>query len=164
MAVILAEVTQDAQYYWPQMHGGLLPFKTISHFRIGGGGWVETETGRQRRLPDASLHDLDCITDLTRPTGSKRYVDPQPYYEKALTLSDITFESPSTIRIRCTLDFNEFNSDFNGGNPNLWELGIFSDHPDPAFVGKKLMVAYGTFPKEIKDGSKQLENILRITF
>ena len=133
-------------------------------------------TGPTPRAPDASLRDgttniqdLDSIVDASRSV--KRYPsDSVGWFEKALVLSDFLFVSPSTIQVRCFLDFGDFNDDGAGFSPEVWELGIFSDHPDftrePVNTpgAKRLMVAYGTFPKEIKDATKQIEHFVRLTF
>jgi hypothetical protein len=49
-----------------------------------------------------------------------------------------------------------------GNNPEIWEIGLFSDHPEVAGAG--LLVAYGTFPVEIKDNTKQIVNNVRIVW
>ena len=182
MAVILGVVTEDCRKYWPQFFGTLLGISDgvttqvpqawnplITHFKMGEGGWVDPGSGKVPRTPDPTLRresapliqDLDAAVDLTR--GVPRYPsDSQFVFEKVLTISDFSFDGPSTIRITCLLDFTEANDDGFSNSPEFWEIGFFSDHPlEP---GEKLMVAYGTFPMEIKDGSKQLENVVRIVF
>jgi hypothetical protein len=179
MAIIPAKVTVDARKYWPQFFGGLLgvPSTTtlvgtswnpiIKTFKVGEGGWLNPGPTRRdppeddlRRL-DNNIQDIDAIVDPTRPGLSQRYAaDQRAFFEKAVTLSDMAFESPTTLRVRCLLDFGEFNDDGFGNDPEIWEIGLFSDHPTVA--GQKLMVAYGTFPLETKNGSKQLENLVRI--
>lgn len=190
MAVIPAVVTNDAKKYWPQFLGQLLGLPgtpsaqpavwdpRIKLFRYGEGGWQLSGLVKVPRTPDADLRrgdvpgnvqDIDAICDLTR--GVPRY-DQNPLspnysvgnYQKSLTPADFTFESPSTIRIRCFLDFGEFNEDTpgSGRNPEIWEMAVFSDHP--TLAGEYLMVAYGTFPKEDKNGTKQIENVLRLVF
>lgn len=183
MAIIPAKVTVDARKYWPQFFGGLLgnPATTtivgvqwhpvITSFKIGEGGWIDPGSGRVRRDPpeddlrriDNNIQDIDAIVDPTRPIMSQRYpaVD-RASFEKALVLADFTYESLTTLRVRCFLDFGEFNDDGFGNDPEIWEIGLFSDHPTAS--GEKLMVAYGTFPVETKNVTKQLENIVRIVF
>jgi len=181
MAIIPAKVTVDARKYWPQFFGGLLgnPATStivgtqwdpiIKTFKVGEGGW--TNPGPVRRDPpeddlrrlDNSIQDIDAIVDATRPVMSQRYTaSTRASFEKALVLGDFTFETASTLRVRCFLDFSEFNDDGFGNPPEIWEIGLFSDHPTVS--GQKLMVAYGTFPEEIKNVSKQIENIVRIVF
>jgi hypothetical protein len=183
MAIIPAKVTEDARKYWPQFFGGLLgnPSTTtlvgiswnpiLKTFKVGEGGWIDPGPGRVRRDPpednlrrlDNSIQDIDAIVDPTRPLINQRYVAvDRGNFEKALVGSDFLFETPTTLRIRCFLDFAEFNNDGFGNDPEIWEIGVFSDHPTVA--GQKLMVAYGTFPKETKNITKQLENIVRIVF
>lgn len=182
MAVITAVVTEDARKYWPQLFGLLLGDPStvtdvgfswnpaIKTFKVGEGGWVDTGAGRVRRLPtdnlrrvDNNIQDIDAIVDGTRALVDQRYpaAADRAFFEKALITSDFTFEAPSTLRVRCFLDFAEFNSDGFGNFPEIWEIGLFSDHPTA--VGQKLMVAYGTFPLEIKDGASPVENVVRIS-
>jgi hypothetical protein len=40
------------------------------------------------------------------------------------------------------------------GLPEIWEIGLFDQNND--------MILYGTFSKETKDATKQIENICRI--
>ena len=170
MAVIPAVVTVDAREFWPKMFGGLATFKQILNFKVGEGGWVDPGGGKEPRVPDASLRrldnslqDIDCIVDPTRALIDQRYpTESRAYFQKDLDPADITFVSPSTLRVRCLLDFGEFNDDGYGNNPEIWELGIFSEHPTVG--GAELMVAYATFPQETKDGTKQIENIIKIVF
>jgi hypothetical protein len=176
MPVIPGVVTEDARKYWPQFFGNLLSSwdPIFTHFKVGEGGWIDPGTGAEprtpvddlRRLTSPLIQDIDLIVDSTRAAIDQRYPHPGGgyvgYYQKALTGGDLVFETPSTIRVRCLLDFAEFNDDGAGNYPEIWEIGIFSEHPTEA--GEKLMVAYGTFPMQVKDNTKQLENLVRITF
>jgi hypothetical protein len=176
MAVIPAVVTTDARIYWPQMFGNLQTFQAITHFKVGEGGWVDPGGGAEPRVPDANLRrldnnlqDIDVIVDPTRAPIDQRYdATPGPTYSrgwfsKDLDPADFTFVSPSTLRVRCLLDFSEFNDDSEGNNPEIWELGLFSPHPlNPTTW--ELMVAYATFPMETKDATKQIENIIKVVF
>jgi hypothetical protein len=180
-SAITATVTADARKYWSQFFGLLLGNPstttavgttwnpTLRSFKVGEGGWTDPGSGRVRRNPvddnlrrlDNNLQDIDAIVDVTRATLDRRYpADSRAFFEKALVPGDFTFEAPSTLRVRCFLDFSEFNSDGFGNFPEIWEIGLFSDHPTT--TGQKLMVAYAAFPKEIKNGSNPLENIVRI--
>lgn len=182
MAVVPGVVTADARLYLPQLLGGIYQpgtttvagsiwNPTLTHFKVGEGGWIDPGSGKVPRTPDPALRrlsapliqDLDAIVDATRAPIDQRYaVDERATFEKALTSGDFLFEGPTTIRVRCLLDFAEFNDDGFGNDPEIYEIGVFCDHPVEA--GEKLMVAYGTFPVQTKDNSKQLENLIRITF
>ena len=175
MAVIAGVVTTDARIYWPQMFGGLQTFHQIDLIKVGEGGWIDPGGGRVRRTPDPNLRrldtgvqDIDAIVDATRAVPDQRYAaDERGSFEKALTALDFTFESPSVLRVRVALDFGEFNDDGFANDPEIWEVGIFSDHPRAGIelpAGTKLMVGYATFPQETKDSSVQLENIVRLIF
>jgi hypothetical protein len=217
MANILATVTEDARKYWPQFFGTLLGIDVttvagdwnplIKFFRVGEGGWItDTNTPRTpqpdlRRIDSSTgsswggplyLQDLDCVIDPQRAAPDRRYSDDGlGWYEKELDPgTDFIFTAPSTIQIRCLLDFSEFNDTFAQAsptvtNPNICELALFSDHPlinatypsaahnranhadyiDPNFLpDNRLMIAYGTFPVEVKDSSKQIEHLVQIVF
>lgn len=155
----------------------------LKFFRVGEGGWVDPGTGRVARTPDPALRrlaapliqDLDCLVDPTRAVPAQRYegnpANPdfsRGNFQKAFVVGDITYEvgPPRAIRIRCLLDFADFNEDWpgSGRNPEIWEVGIYSDHPEIVTpTSDLLMVAYGTFPMQTKTAVKQIENIVRIT-
>lgn len=170
MAVINGIVTTSAREAWPKMFGGLLPFSQIAYFRIGEGGWQDLGGGRERRTPSTAYTNLDLVLDPARALMDQRYSGAESfgYYQKALVGSDFVFESPTILKIRCFLDYGEYNTKgaagaslvYNVGGlgvaPELWELGVFDSANN--------MVAYGTFPKQTKDGTKQLENVVRIAF
>ena len=170
MPVIPAVVTNLARANWPQMLGGLITFQQISYFRVGEGGWFFNGLTLQRepRTPDPTLTDIDIKLDPARPLLSKRYNVGENfgYYQKALLGSDFFFEGPTTLRVSCLLDNPEYNLENAGTliydvggpyvSPEIWEIGLFD--------AANIMVAYGTFPKETKDASKQIENIVRIVF
>lgn len=193
MATILATVTEDARKYWPQFFGGIFGIDavttpgtptwnpTLFTFKVGEGGWIDPGGGAVRRTPDPALRivaaspndiqDLDAIVDPTRLVVDQRYPsDSLATFEKALVPSDFTYVAPSTIKVRCFLDFGDFNDDGFANSPEIWEIGIFSDHPLFARVAagtpgaKRLMVAYGTVPKELKDSAKQLSHTVRISY
>lgn len=170
MAVIPAVVTAQARERWPKMFGGLLPFKLITKFRIGEGGWVYNPLPavREPRVPDPTLTYLDIIQDQIRIPINKRYNVGENfgYYEKLLTGADFSFESPTSLKVSCMLLNTEYNAKNDGTliydvggpytSPELWELALL-DADD-------VMVAYGTFPKQTKTGANPIENIMRITF
>lgn len=186
MAIVTAVITKDAREFWAKLFGGLLgdPSTTtnpatpeydhrIKFFKIGEGGFVDPGTGEVPRVPDGALRrlstpliqDIDAVVDATRPVLDQRYaLDQRGKFQKTLSPSDFTFESPSTLRVRCFLDFGEFNNDGFGNSPRMWEIGLFADHPTETglAVDEGLMVAYGTFPLEVKTGAIQIENIVRI--
>lgn len=183
MPVVTGIATEDARKYWPQLIGALFIPATptnvgatqwdprIKTFKIGEGGWINPGGGRVPRTPVANLRrlsapliqELDAVVDTTRLLIDQRYPsDSRATFEKTLTGADFTFEGTSTIRVRCLLDFGEFNNDGFGNSPELYEIGLFSDHP--TISAQKMMVAYATFPAQVKDNSKQLENVVRIVF
>ena len=170
MSLVNAVVTDKAREEWPKQFGGLVPFQAISYFRVSEGGWENPGAGRQRRIPDKSFLNMDLVLDPARPIISRRYFGFESfgYFQKALTPGDFVYEGPTTLKVRCLLDFNDYNTKnavgttliYNVGglgvSPEVWELGLFD--------ANNSMVAYGTFPKEIKNVSKQIENSVRIVF
>jgi hypothetical protein len=188
MAYIPGVVTEDARKYWPQFFGSLLgvpgtpsvpgtPPTTydprIKFFKVGEGGWVDPGGGREARTPDATLRrlsapliqDVDAAVDLTR--GVQRYAADERYtFAKTLTVSDFAFVAPTILEVSCLLDFGEANDDGYGSAPEFWEIALFADHPEESglAVDQGLMVAYGTFPVEIKNSTKQILNVVRLVF
>ena len=155
----------------------------VKYFKVGEGGWINPGSGKVPRTPDPALRrfapdpliqDIDAIVDINR--GVARYngnpVDPnysRGTFQKAVSGASLTWESPTTLRVSCLLDFGDFNEDYplSGRNPEIWEIGVFCDHPEvetPAPAGQLLMVAYGTFPMQTKTAGIQIDNIVRIIF
>lgn len=169
MALVNAVITDKARELAPKMYGSLISFMPVSYFRVGEGGWVDPGGGRVRRdPPDRTLLDLDIVTDAGRALPDKRYNvgENAGYFQKAITPADLVFEGPSTLRVRCFLDFGEYNTEnaagatliYNVGgpylSPEIWEIGVYD-------TGNNLL-AYGTIPKETKDVTKQIENVVRM--
>ena len=170
MAVIPAVVTDDARQFWPQMFGGLIPFKLISEFKVGEGGWIDpgggptprTPVGSLRRL-DNGIQDIDAVVDPTRILANQRYAAAErASFTKALAASDFSFVSPTKVEVRCFLDLADFNDDGFGNSPNIYEIAVFSEHP--TLVGQKLKLAYGTFPLQVKTSGISILNVVRIIF
>lgn len=155
MAIIVATVTNAAREYWPKMFGGLATFRPVIRFKVGEGGWIDSPGGAIPRTPDPTLTDLDCIVNPTRYP-----LDSRASFSKLLAGGDLTFVSPSTLRVACPLTALEFNDDGFGNNPEIWEIGLFSlDQPGTGLM----MVAYGTFVKETKT-PVPLNNVVKVTF
>jgi hypothetical protein len=157
MAIILATITDTCRAKWPRVHAGQTAFSPISYFQLGEGGWIDPGAGKQRRDPDPTFTALDATLDLARPLPSKRYPTNSLFvFQKSFIGADLVFVSPSTMRCRCFLDFGEANDDGFGNPPEFWELGVF----DAANV----LLGYGTFPLQLKDGTKQLENFMELVW
>jgi len=202
MAVIPAVVTNGAREWWIKLFGGLAGVPAgatipnnpptawnpvIAYFKVGEGGWIDPGGGAEPRAPEPDLvwvtsatypdpfPDIDAAVDITRDAAAvpTRYgATSRATFTKAVTFTDVSFIAPSTIEIECLLDFGDFNDDGNGNSPEMWEIGVYMDHPEfavpvvpagPPSVGTPgLMVAYGTFPKQVKDATKQILNLVRI--
>ncbi len=200
MATVIATVTNQARAYWAQFFGnGLNTFfapwsPEFLYFKIGRGGWINPGSGPVPRVPDPTLSDLDIIQN--GPSGTATRYTPTVssgggpngniyFLQKSLVSANFSFIAPTTLQIRCILDFTDFNdiqgvpSNPPGGptnsplgiNPQLWELGVFSP-PPPGYTSPTvaygsenlLMVMYGTFNLETKTSAIQLENDVQITF
>ncbi len=178
--VITAVVTTDFLKFLPKYLGGIETLQIATSFKIGEGGWIDEGSGRVPRTPDASLRmlsgatdddgnflqDIDVIVDPTRPAAEQRYPAASlGWVERSFVTTDLVFQAPSTLRCRCFLETTAFTGGETppGGLPaELYEIGIFTVHPaDPT---EQLMIAYGTFPQELKDSGQEMENIVMITF
>ena len=168
MALFTAVVTAVGASKIVQYPTGLIPLDLISYFRVGEGGWVDPGGGREPRSPDPSLTNLDIILDAARVPGPdpKRYNvgENLGWYQKSLVIGDMSSPSAGIIRVSCMLLNAEYNLEDAGTlvydvggpyvSPEIWEIGLFDQDND--------MIMYGTFSKETKDASKQIENICRI--
>jgi hypothetical protein len=153
MAIITGVITDEAKEALAKYWGGLVSYTiTIDEFKVGEGGWETTPAGPSPRTPDASLTDLDAIENPSRYT-----VDSRATFAKALTVGEMTFTAPATLEVACSLTALEFNDDGYGNAPEIWEIGLFSDKPG----GGRMMVAYGTFPKQTKTPAP-LDNVVKI--
>lgn len=191
MALIPAVVTDAARRYLPQFFGNFLGISagatTAGHwnpllksFKIGRGGWIDKGVGPVPRDPDPLLTDLDVILDAARSAPTKRYTSLAGnilFVEKTLSSLDLSYDTvaPYSLNVRCQLQGNEFNdiqgvpSTPPGGatlpssstSPQLWEVGVFCDHPSGT---GELMVLYGTFPVEVKLVGSLIENVLIYSF
>lgn len=184
MPTIDAVVTDDACRYYAMFFGGILatpgtPTNVLTPVwdprwrcvRWGEGGWVDPGSGRVPRSPSPSLRrlanpqiqDLDAAVDVTRG-GSARYAaDERAVFQKNINWStDVDYVEPGVAKIRCILGTGEFNDDGFGNPPEIWEIGVFSDHP--LISGQLLMVAYGTMARVTKIPSEEVERIIRIRF
>ena len=131
----------------------------VSYFKYGEGGWINPGGGRERRDPLDLTHgayaftDLDAVEDLAR--GVPRYAaDERTVFQKSVGPAGISVIGGSQIRVRCLLDFGDFNDDGYGNDPELWEVGLFDQYDN--------LLAYGTFPLQTKNITKQLENFVNI--
>jgi hypothetical protein len=131
-------ITDEALTHLPQMWAGLSTFKLIDEFKVGEGGWISTAGGPVPRTPNPALTDLDVLEN-----PGNYPADSQGSFAKALGPGDMGFDvGTKALTVTCSLDFGEFNDDGVGNSPQIYEIGLFSDHP----TAGRIMVAYGTFP------------------
>jgi len=153
MPLVPGILTDAARNAWPRMFYGDVVFKNISYVKFGEGGWVDPGNGRVPRTASqmTGLTNLDCVVN-----PNNYPVDSRGTYQKNLAPADFSIENNSVLKIRCFLDFGDWNDDGNGNNPEIWELGVFDE--------SNRLVAYATFQKITKDNTKQLEQFVRIGF
>lgn len=115
------------------------------YFKIGEGGFISTPGGNVPVAPDPSREDLAAEDDPALFA-----------YRKDLTVSDISFISPSIIQLRCQLLPTEANDNGSGENPKFFEIGIFD-------LNDK-MIGYATFDEQTKNVTKTLILYVQIQF
>lgn len=76
-------------------------------------------------------------------------------FEKAYVGTDLTFEEAGRMSAVAFLDFLDGNDDGFGGSPEFFEIGVFDAAGN--------MIAYGTYPGEVKTIGIQFNKIVRIT-
>lgn len=142
----------------------------IKLFKVGEGGWIDTVGGRQARPPDPAIRrlaaptiqDLDAVVDGTRAAPDQRYPAlGRTTFTKNLSSGDFSALSANVIQVTCRLEMGDFNVSDSGGSPEIWELGLFCNHPTVS--GQRLMVAYCTFSKQTKTSGAPIENLVQLT-
>jgi hypothetical protein len=133
------------------------------YFKIGVDGYVIVGGQEQPVTPDPTLLDLISAT-----SGNF-------YYRQTFQPSDILFILPSTIQFRAFLDLPFANGNpalepdtppnedgpknsttLEGMAPEFFEIGVFDLQDN--------MIAYGTFPEEVKLVTKTLNHLISINF
>ena len=136
----------------------------IKCFKIGEGGWINQNGVNTQRQPDPTLRrwdniqDLDAVVDAGRTGGAVRYpLSSRAVFQKDLTTpTNFTFVEPNVLQVQCSLLAGEFN----GNAPSMWEIGLFTEHP--TIENEQLMICYGTFPEQIKNGGVTIDNYVNI--
>lgn len=145
--VVSAVVTNAWRTKLAQIYQGGATFSLPATFKIGEGGWTNPGGGKEPIPPSVVL---TALTATGYPSGS------QYIFTKALTGGDLTFTSPTRLEINCLVSSSEANDDGGGNPPEFFELGIFD--------GAGTMLAYSTFPIEIKTSSKALQHVIFVDF
>lgn len=149
MANIVQAVLSDSfRAKLAEIYSNTTPWAAIDSFKIGCGGWASTPSGHQPVVPDKVLVDLTAGTGIY--TGSYAYV----FTKNSFT--SIAFIAPQQVQVVCTVDVGEANDDGFGNPPEFFELGIFD--------ADGVMLAYSTFPMEVKTADKSLEHVVIIDF
>lgn len=113
----------------------------IDSFKVGEGGFKVEALGNVPRTPDPTLTDLDIIENPGRYT-----VNTTPTFSKALgggAFAVATTTNGAELTATCTLLAGEYNDDGDGNFPQIYEIGLFAG---------SVMVAYGTFAEQLKNG------------
>jgi len=153
--VVSAVVTDVWRAKLAGIYAGTETFAAPLSFAIGEGGWQDLGSGKEPIPPSATLLN---VTAPGFPVGSQ-YV-----FSKVLSGLDLTFTSPTRLEIRCLVSAGEANDDGSGAPPEFFELGIFDGSYAYPLVSPVIMLAYSTFPIEIKTASKALEHVIFVDF
>lgn len=156
--VVSAVVTDVWRAKLAGIYAGTETFAIPLSFVMGEGGWTDPGGGKEPLPPDATLVDVtglnpNGLNTSSYPSGS------QFTFAKVLSGLDLTFTSPSRLEVRCLVIASEANDDGTGAPPEFFELGIFD-----GALGAGTMLAYSTFPIEIKTASKALEHVIFVDF
>jgi hypothetical protein len=167
-----AVLTETGAAKFAKYPGGISGFlRTISFFRLGEGGWIQSGPTRVPRVPDPTLTDLDIKLDPGRAAPNRRYDVGESfgYFEKSLLAEDFQFIVPSTLRVFPYITTTEYNYKDDPPpahlvyspvpahvSPHIFEIGLYDLDGD--------MVIYATVPEEIKDSTRQVENPIRIAY
>lgn len=162
--VISATLTNKGREVLAKSFGG--PSGTYSwsygeYFKIGTSGWQLVGPDKHPKTPDPALLEVESSTSGTF------------WYRKTFQPADILFVGPATMQFKCFLDLLQGNGSvetdtgagvdgpkntawLSGGAPTYFELGIFDAQDE--------LVAYGTFPGEVKLNTKTLNHLVNINF
>jgi hypothetical protein len=137
--------------------------KSIVAVRVGEGGWETVSSSRVPRTEDPALTDLDIILDAGRGAGSKRYdvAEKMGYFTVTSFSASVVYTPDPVARVVATLNYADYNLKSAGVliynpalapdvTPKIFEIGCFDADGN--------MLLYGTFPEQIKDGTKQIQN------
>lgn len=128
---------------------------TIDSFKVGEGGWENLPSGvfpRNPADPGPLLVRGPYLTDLDVIMNPADYSGSSSSFQKALTAPDFSYAA-QVLEITCLLDFGEYNDDGFGNAPEIFEIGVFAG---------LVLVAYGTFPMQVKTVANQIPNIFRL--
>lgn len=130
-----------------------IPLLTPGYFRIGTGGFQLATSGAGTLKVPKNPDNGNGYSTLTKLDSDTLSVFA---FSKALQVGDFTTEGTDqlTLNVRCQLLASEA---LNTPAYEFFEIGLFipsNATTDPyAGVGNDLMVAYGTFPKEVQTGA-----------
>lgn len=148
MSVLVGTITnvgrgRQAQSWISTLSG--FPVLSVKSFKIGEGGWISDGLSKTPKNPNPALLDLEADG-----TPGNTFV------QKDLTTDRVSFISPSTAQIECTLDMTEGNDNGYGVSPQYFEIGLFDEQDN--------MIVYATFPGETKNDIKILRHYLLCVF
>jgi hypothetical protein len=162
--VISATLTNKGREVLAKSFGGPIGSYNWSYgkyFKIGTLGFEDVGGDDHPKTPDPALLDLESSV-----SGSF-------WYRKTFEVSDLLFVGPGTMQFKCFLDLLEGNgtnetdtavnldgpkntSWLSGGVPTFFELGVFDNEDN--------LIAYGTFPGEVKLNTKTLNHLVNVNF
>ena len=126
----------------------------LAWFRVGEGGFTVVGTSKVPKVPSETQTTMDATVDmLVGGAGSAT----GGYFSKAFGVGKVTVVG-RTVTVVCELSSTEPNLDSNsfltgniGGDPELFELGIFDGDPSGSgSTAPATMLAYCTFDEVVK--------------
>lgn len=138
---------------------------TLFTTQLAVGMWVRPDSPVDGRwfqvLAIADNTHLTLASNFIGSTGSSALSQADaPYFmfKKALGAPDALFMGAGSgaVRISTLVDFAEANANWLAAAPEFFEVGIFDNND--------VMMIYGTFPFELKNDQKTLNNVMRAFF
>jgi hypothetical protein len=148
-------------------------------FGVGEGGWEIANGSKVPKAPPAGQVQLDSTIRFDAAAGSLSSTGVM--FFKQIPQGDITKIDANTIEFVCRLAANEAGLDSNshlngnqGGDPHIFELGIFNGknggtavaqpqlNGDP--IGPGVLMAYCTFDEIVKTVGKSVTITIRVTY
>ena len=121
-------------------------------FRIGEGGWETVAAVQVPKVPDPTRTTLDCQgPDALIWAG----LQSDFYFSVALTPGVDVTRVGKVITAVARVELADANDDGHGNDPEFWEAGLF--------LADGTMLAYSTFPRQIKNNTRILRHTFTLT-
>ncbi len=124
----------------------------IVEFRIGEGGWETVDAVQRAKAPDPTRTTLDCQgPDAATWAGLQSDFSFSIALGAGLTVSRVG----SVITAVARVELADANDDGYGNDPEFWEAALF--------LADGTMIAYSTFPRQIKNNTRILRHTFTLT-